>query len=450
MRESHAAAIVRAALPASASRLPAGLGFDAHVRLEMYAAVSRKPDGNALIWGYLEPVDRLQPRITRFTQWLRAIDPRVLDAIIGTAFTIVGLYGILFTTDPTNIYRSTDALGVALALLCSVPYYVRRRAPLTVLLVNTAALVLLSTLQYPSSAQSQMLLVGAFTVGSHCDGLRRAVGLAGLLVGVGIVAIVGIPDATTANLALTGALYTAAYFFGSTVRNRRLYTEQLEARATSLVRERDDEAKRAVADERLRIAQELHDVVAHSMGVIAVQAGVGEHVIDKDPAEAKRALAAIATTSRSTLTEIRRLLGVLRENDGAEHAPAPGLSDLPRLIGDLDAAGLKVELELNGGRCELPPGVDLTAYRIVQEGLTNVLKHAGPATARVAITHATGTVRLEVTDDGRGVNARALPGGHGLLGMRERVAVYGGTLEVGPRAGGGFRVAAQIPYGAPE
>ena len=416
----------------------------------MYAVVSRQPDGSALIWGYLEPVEIPAPRLARFAQRVRAIDPRPLDAIIGTAFTVVGLIGMTTTTDSKGIFRSTDALGIALSLGCSLPYYFRRRAPVTVLIVSTISLVLLATLEYPSSVQSQMMLVGAFTVGSHSEGLRRAIGIGALGIGVLIVAIIGIPDTNSVNLALTGAIYAAAFLFGSTLRNRRLYTQQLEERAVLLMRERDEEAKRAVADERLRIAQELHDVVAHSMGVIAVQAGVGEHVIDADPAEAKRALAAIATTSRSTLTEIRRLLGVLRENDGAEHAPAPGLRDLPRLVADLDGAGLQVELALDGDACELPPGVDLTVYRIVQEGLTNVLKHAGPATARVAITHAPGTVRIEITDDGRGVNARAVPGGHGLLGMRERVAVYGGTLETGPQSGGGYRVAAQIPYGPPE
>lgn len=389
-------------------------------------------------------------RLARFTQWARAIDPTLLDAFIGTAFTAVGLFALLKTGDPRHLYRSNNALSVLLALACSLPYYVRRKAPLAVLITNIVALALLSTLKYHPDVQSQMVLVGAYTVGSHCIGRKRVVGLLAIGVGVFVVALVGIPDSTTSNLALSGAVYVAAYLFGTTVRNRRLYTEQLELRATSLEHERDEEAKRAVADERLRIAQELHDVVAHSMGVIAVQAGVGEHVIDTDPSEAKRALAAIATTSRSTLTEIRRLLGVLRDNDGAEHAPAPGLADLSRLVKDLSAAGLNVEVSRNGGEVDLPAGVDLTAYRIVQEGLTNVLKHAGPATAKVTVRSDPGVLHLEIVDDGRGVNARATAGGHGLIGMRERVAVYGGTLDTGPCAGGGYRVCAAIPYGAPE
>jgi signal transduction histidine kinase len=414
----------------------------------MYAGVSRKPDGGAPRGGYVDQVDIPAPRVARFTARLRAIDPRVIDALLGTAFTALGLVGLYLEKDPKHLYRSVDALGVVLYLCCSVPYFVRRRAPLSVLMINTIALVLLLTMKYPADVQSQMLLVGAFTVGSHSEGYKRSVAVFSVGIGLAIVAVVGIPDTNGVNLALTSAIYVAAYLFGSTVRNRRLYTEQLEQRAASMVRDRDEEAKRAVADERLRIAQELHDVVAHSMGVIVVQAGVGEHVIDQDPAEAKRALAAIATTSRSTLTEIRRLLGVLREHDGAEHGPAPGLADLGKLVANLADAGLKVDVCRSGQPLDLPAGVDLTAYRIVQEGLTNALKHAGPATARVIVTYEPGALRLEVTDDGRGVNARATAGGHGLIGMRERVAVYGGTLETGPRHGGGYQVVAYLPYGA--
>ncbi len=204
--------------------------------------------------------------------------------------------------------------------------------------------------------------------------------------------------------------------------------------------------KRAVAEERLRIAQELHDVVAHSMGVIAVQAGVGAHVIDQDPAEAKRSLDAISATSRSTLTEIRRLLGVLRDDGAAAYQPAPGLADLDRLVADLGDAGLPVSVCVEGSSADVPPGVDLTAYRIVQEALTNVLKHAGPAQAVVTVTYEPDAVRLRITDDGRGVNGTATEGGHGLVGMRERVGVYGGSLSAGPRTGGGFAVVAELPY----
>jgi signal transduction histidine kinase len=255
------------------------------------------------------------------------------------------------------------------------------------------------------------------------------------------------------------------FMFGLNLKNRKARIEALEERAQALEREKEEGARLAVADERLHIARELHDVVAHSMGVIAVQASVGEHVIDENPAEAKRALEAISGVSRSTLAEIRRMLGVLRETEDTSgagltpaYAPAPGLDDLDRLVREVDGAGVPVTVAYDGERVELPRGVDLTAYRIVQEALTNVMKHAGPASATVRVRYEPGVLALEVVDDGRGVNGRAESraegrgdgpvgrGGHGLLGMRERVAVYGGTLDAGPKAGGGFRVAVRLPY----
>lgn len=385
---------------------------------------------------------------TQLPQRFRGLNPWVLDAFIGSAFTAVGLVALLTNTSTTIDYADVDALGVLLALGCSVPYFFRRRAPVTVLVVSAVFVCTLAIVGYPASVQSQMLLVGMYSVGSHGTGRGRLLGVATMLVGLLVVVLAGIPDASTSNLIQSGAIYVACYFFGSTMRNRRLYLGELEERAALLERERDEEAKRAVADERLRIAQELHDVVAHSMGVIAVQAGVGAHVIDEDPGEAKLALTAIADTSRTTLGEIRRLLGVLRGDQSAAYQPAPGLTDLDRLVADLGAVGLPVDLTVAGAPDGVPPGVDLTAYRIVQEALTNVLKHAGPDVhARVVVGYEAGAVHLEVVDDGRGVNGTSSADGHGILGMRERVGVYGGTLSVGPRTGGGFGVEARLPYG---
>ncbi len=262
--------------------------------------------------------------------------------------------------------------------------------------------------------------------------------------------LVGIPDASGANLALSGAFYAASYAIGSSMRNRRLYNEQLEQRAADLERERDEEAKRAVADERLRIAQELHDVVAHSMGVIAVQAGVGAHVIDNDPAEAKQSLEAIAADepfdAHRDPPPARRAAG-----RRARRVPARARAGRSRPAGRrLGAAGVPVTLTIEGPRRDVPPGVDLTAYRIVQEALTNVLKHAGPAQANVRVGYEPGTVRLEIADDGRGVNGRASDGGHGLMGMRERVGVYGGSLAPGPRRAAASASSPTLPYGEAE
>jgi len=392
-------------------------------------------------------VPTVTSRYERFVAWFRTLNPWALDAALGTLFTVAGLISMFGGSDPKVDYRDPDALGVVLSLAVSLPFFFRRRAPFATAVVSTGAVTLMLLLGYQSNTQTQMILVSAYTLASHAEGARRVLGFVAIEVGVGTVAAVGTPGASTSEIILAGAFYAAAYFFGSAMRNRRLYLDEVEERAAVVEREHEEASKRAIADERLRIAQELHDVVAHSMGVIAVQAGVGSHVIDTDPAEAKKSLDAISTTSRTTLGEIRRLLGVLRADDDGGYEPAPGLADLDRLITDIRGAGLTVDVHIDGERHDLPPGVDLTAYRIVQEAITNVLKHAGPAEVIVTVGYEPDMVRLEVVDDGRGVNGRSSGGGHGLVGMRERVAVYGGTLETGPRAGGGFRVAACLPYG---
>jgi signal transduction histidine kinase len=390
----------------------------------------------------------LTVRLTQLGGRLRRTNTWVLDALLATGFLVLVLVGhVAGGGDLRADYRDTDVLSVLLTISVAVPYYFRRHAPLAVLLISEVGVVALTVRDYQTGAAPTVLLFGVYTVAAWCGFRERAIGVAAIVVGLIVVSLSGIPGGNGADVVFNFVLYAAAYFFGSTVRNRRLYSEQLEARAQLLEKERDDEAQRAVAEERLRIAQELHDVVAHSMGVIAVQAGVGAHVIDTDPDEAKKSLDAISHTSRSTLAEIRRMLGVLRDEGETSYSPAPGLADLDRLVHDVGGAGLEVDVRNEGALTELPPGVDLTAYRIVQEALTNVLKHAGRARATVVVGCEGNTLRLEILDDGRGVNGRAAPGGHGLMGMRERVGLYGGTFEAGPRAGGGFRVAVRLPYG---
>jgi len=387
----------------------------------------------------------LSVRLTNLVARIRRTEPWKIDAVIATLFLFATPLA-LANSGPS--YKDPTPLVYAIAIASVVPYYIRRRAPLPVFLISAAGLMILTLGDYSSDPLSQLALIGTYTVGAYCATRERIIGVAALTFCFVLLGIFGAPDLSAANLVANIAIFSAAYFFGTTVRNRRLYMEELEARAVALERERDEEAKRAVADERLRIAQELHDVVAHSMGVIAVQAGVGEHVIDTDPAEAKKSLAAISETSRATLTEIRRMLGVLRQDSGAQYEPAPDLTELPRLLESVRAAGVDVDMRVVGAIVDVPPGVSFTAYRIVQEALTNVLKHAGPAHAHVTVGYEPESVLVEVADDGRGVNGRASNGGHGLLGMRERVAVYGGSLEASPRPGGGFLVRATLPYGA--
>jgi signal transduction histidine kinase len=393
----------------------------------------------------------LSVRIGQLGARLRRTNTWVIDGLLASGFLFIGLVGhFAASAGGDEVYRDPNAFSVLLTIMVAAPFYFRRHAPLVVFLISETAVVLLAALDYQTGATPTVLLVGVYTVAAFCTFRERVVGVIALVLGLTIVAVSNIPGGNGADTALNFVIFAAAYLFGSTVRNRRLYSEQLEERALELERGRDEESKRAVADERLRIAQELHDVVAHSMGVIAVQAGVGEHVIDTDPVEAKKSLHAISQTSRSTLAEIRRLLGVLREDSGAAYAPAPGLGDLDRLVHDVGMAGLEVDVQRAGARSELPPGVDFTAYRIVQEALTNVLKHAGRARATVTIGYEPEALRLEIVDDGRGVNGSASAGGHGLMGMRERVGVYGGSFEAGPRTGGGFRVSVTLPYGEPS
>ncbi|MGH9299114.1 MAG: sensor histidine kinase [Acidimicrobiales bacterium] len=248
---------------------------------------------------------------------------------------------------------------------------------------------------------------------------------------------------------------TAAWFVGDSVRVRRVYVAGLAEQAAQRQREVLERAQRSVAEERLQIARELHDVVAHSLSVIAVQSGVGRHVIETQPGEAKKALAAIEVTSRDTLTELRRMLGVLRRDDGVSAAlvPAPGIAALDHLVEQVRLAGYTVNLDAAAVAARpLSPTVELTIYRIAQEALTNVVKHAGPATVNIQIRDEPSALVLEVNDDGRGAETAIVPAQregleahHGIIGMRERVAIFHGSLLAAPRPEGGFRVVAKFP-----
>jgi signal transduction histidine kinase len=245
-------------------------------------------------------------------------------------------------------------------------------------------------------------------------------------------------------------IFAAAWILGDNLRNRRAYLAELEERAARLERDREVEARRAVQRERGRIARELHDVVAHTMSVMVVQAGAARRVMRKRPDDAEDALVAIEDAGRQGLAEMRRLLGVLRHEDerNLTLAPQPSLQYVDELVARSVEAGVNVELEIEGAPRPLPAGVDLSAYRIVQEALTNVLKHAGGAArACVQVRYRPESVEVEVFDDGRGVAADPASNGegHGLVGMRERVALFGGELRVGPRRGGGFSVKARLP-----
>ncbi len=385
-----------------------------------------------------------------------AAHPGAVDAVWATFFVVATIASTRNgSTERLGTPLTDDAAGWFLLLAVTLPYYVRRRSPVAVFVVSSLAVMVLSGLEYQEGVTPLVTLFGAYTVGARCPARVVAYTYAYTVAGLTCLFLSDTSHFDVANLVSYTGLFAAALLFGWSLQSRAARLQALEDRADAVEREHEEEARRALSEERLRIAQELHDVVAHSMGVIAVQAGAGMHVIDADPAAAKRSLVAISDTSRSTLTEMRRLLGVLRDEDGtraASYVPAPGLADLDALVKEVTDAGLTTTLRVEGDVDGVPKGVELTAYRIAQEALTNVLKHGGPgAAAAVTVDLAPGVVEVEVHDDGRGVDLSSEgSGGHGLVGMRERVAVYGGTLEAGPRRSGGFRVAARLPYGAED
>jgi signal transduction histidine kinase len=275
----------------------------------------------------------------------------------------------------------------------------------------------------------------------------RRQSVAGLGIALGAAGVVTLNDPTQSWSDFAGAvlLFSISWLAGFAIGRKLEQASAAQERADRLEREQEAEARAAVAEERARIARELHDVVAHAMSVMVVQAGAARRVLDEDPQAAKAAIARIETTGRDGMAEMRRLIGILKEDAAeAERTPQPGLADLDGLLETVRASGVAVELVTEGEPRALSSGADLTAFRVVQEALTNVMKHAGRANARVLLRWLDDALEIEVADDGRGPTAAA-PGGQGLIGMRERVALFDGTLTSGARPGGGFELRAIVP-----
>jgi MYXO-CTERM domain-containing protein len=328
-------------------------------------------------------------------------------------------------------------LAAAALLLMSVALAWRRRAPMPSLGAVCAVYATWTLIDTPAGSLLPfvILLVAVFTVAQH-EPPRRA--LIGGAIGLATIWLqIAVTDNDFANYAFTGFFVVAAWLAGRGFGSR-------DQRADELERDREAKARAAVAEERARIARELHDVVAHSVSVIVIQSQAAQQSTERD-SEAGRALRSIEATGQEALTEMRRLLGLLRTDDEElALAPQPTLRHLDRLAESVRNAGLPVEVEVEGDAVALPPGVDLSAYRIVQEALTNALKHAGPARARVHVRYGTHELELEISDDG----SSAVPGnggGHGLVGMRERVSVYGGVVESGSRPEGGYAIRVRLP-----
>jgi len=255
-----------------------------------------------------------------------------------------------------------------------------------------------------------------------------------------------------ADLGLLVLVVVTAWTWGTTVRIRRDYVDGLKERARQLERERESQARIVAAAERARIAREIHDIVSHSLNVMVLMADGASLKARTEPERAEKAMLTVRDTGRNALAEMRRMLGLLRDGEPGSHAPQPGIAQLGRLIEESRASGLPVEMTVQGEPVEVSAGVDLVVYRVVQEALTNARKHAGPSLGKVAVRlrYEGDSLEVRVTDDGRGPGARPggePGGGHGLVGMRERVAAYGGKLRTGPRPGGGFEVVATLPIG---
>ncbi len=382
--------------------------------------------------------------------------PRVLDAVVALVLLAVMVLSIAGKAPETG-QRGGDALAYLLSLGLCLPFAVHRRHPMLALAVVSGSLLLFAARQY-AAFPGLSLWVLLFAIALHGSRRTALVALAVSLAVFSVALAMQPPGVATGSQWTSTLLATAvAWLLGENQRNRRARLAALEQRANRLERDREERAAQAVAEERLRIARELHDVVAHSMSVIAVQSGVGNHVIDTQPEQARAALAAIETTSRSALAEMRRLLGVLRPDGDPATAltPAPGLADVPDLVEQVRAGGVQADVQVRGEPHELAPGVDLSAYRIVQEALTNVIKHGG-SLADVVLDYGPDALVVQVSDRpapgaarvGSAAPATVTDGssGHGIIGMRERVAVFGGDFEAGPVPGGGFRVRARLPY----
>jgi signal transduction histidine kinase len=370
--------------------------------------------------------------------------PRLLDRLLVLFLLLLGV--------PPVVARSWGGPPVALALALAVivpqtvPLLWRRSRPLEVFLVVAATSAARLVVGRPETDAVLAVVVAVYSVSVYGPERERLVvaglSVASIVFGAGGALLVGPRDPWMALLAL-GAVSLAGWVVGDYLRNRRRYLADLELRAQRLQQEAEQARQRAAEEERLRIARELHDVVAHQVSLMAIQAGAARV---GGAREERAALASIEAGARETLAELNRLLGVLRRDGApAARAPQPGLADLEPLLQGARDAGLRVRLEVTGTERPLPPAVDLSAYRILQEAITNVLKHSGASQVDVRIHHGASALELAVVDDGSGPSGEPAGSGHGLIGMRERVELFGGSLEAGGSELGGFRVRARLP-----
>ncbi|WP_345436652.1 sensor histidine kinase [Actinoallomurus vinaceus] len=382
--------------------------------------------------------------------WLEA-HPIMADALMSVLLAATFLAAVVLQGDGGASGKRPDVFSLLLSTMALLTLTVRRRIPVVVLGLATGVCVVLSATGYDISAPAVALLIATYTVAAH-RGLATSLP-AGTATLAALIAMLVSMGAGFWPTVTNSILFIGIWWLGRSLRLRRAYLDELEARARRLERAREADARAARTEERSRIARELHDVVAHHVSVMTVQAGAARRILERDPDAVRDALTTIEQMGRTALGEMRRLVGVLRteaEPVRGELSPQPGVSDVGELVDHLRETGLQVQLWIEGESRSLSPGVDLAAFRLIQEALTNTLKHAGPqARAWVRIHFTDRHLTVEVEDDGRGLAAGLGQSngsrGHGLVGMRERVALYGGDLRIGPRSGGGFEVRARFP-----
>ena len=397
-------------------------------------------------------------RVSRAWAWIQshpaAADAALAVALLGAAVWSLHVYTDFYSGAPVQPDATKNMVGLAAVVL---PLALRRRAPLTVLLASTAAYIASIVLLDPfveGSITTIALSVAVYSAATHGRARRRD-----WVCGICLVAIVGlivfynptgfrIPSQyRLLEVLVVVALFCALWSLGAALNSRRRRAGELLERTVELEREREENARRAVFDERVRIARELHDVVAHHVSMMGVQAGAARIVLGRDPVRARQALASIEGSSREAVVELHRLLGFLRQaGDPDDLGSQPGLEQLDGLAASISDSRLTVEVRVEGEPRPVAATIDVSAYRIVQEALTNVLKHAGASRADVHLRYWPDELELEIVDDGRGNGASSsAPGGLGLIGMRERAVLHGGQLTAGRVAGGGFAVRVRLP-----
>ena len=381
----------------------------------------------------------------------RLVQPSLLVSLLALGLALVGLMAALTRAVDTSLYREDDAWLFLLALVGALPLVAVMRWPLLTLvtLVSAVSIEALAGYQVIGSgywaAATAVLIVAVFGEG-------RSVALGGLVAVVGLIVVFAADrgDISWGSLVATWAFYSFIYTLGIVVRIYRATATRAESRAALFAADRGARAREAVANERARLARELHDSVGHALNVVVLQAGGAQRILATKPERAGEALAAIETAGRQALADIERVLGILRERGDEDAFDAqPRFAQLDVLVERVRAAGLPVELHVEGEPRRLAPSMDLSAYRIVQEALTNTIKHAGRAHAWIAVRWADDHLDIEALDDGRGAAPPSEDGGRGLVGIRERVLLFGGQFAVGPRPEGGFGVWARLPLDAP-